>query len=439
MDAVAFGFPLADNPPLGREGHPSISVNAGSITALHRRDGLLEEIQLDAELNPGNSGGPVLDSHGKVIGLVRSGLVARGLGRTGMNQAIPVSTVARFLARPEVEFTVPLLKSGELRKPVQFEARVTPLLPSAAPLTVNLILKAGNGPERTARMAADGDRYRLTAVPIPGRAEPRTLHLVVRFDNATLDATTPERSFKVGGRELALGEVRSIRPGSPSTVVLQGGDTITGALVGLEAVPARLNGQTMSVDMASAKEVNFAEPDQGDNVVYTLVVRQGDTEVFRQTLGHLVYLCDLQETHSSVGFGVLGKNGDLGYDPGNGDRRTIVRGVPARKGLSMHATTRGFSFARYQLDGRYTSFHSVAAANDSVRVGGFPGRGVAESPLTFSVMGDGRELWKSQPLQRAGESEPCTVNVTGVRQLEVRVYCDGQGSAHAVWVDPYVQ
>jgi hypothetical protein len=154
-----------------------------------------------------------------------------------------------------------------------------------------------------------------------------------------------------------------------------------------------------------------------------------------------VYLSDLQETHSSVGVGVLGKNGDLGYDPGGGaDRRIIVGGVPVRKGLSMHSTAPptapGYSFARYQLDGKYTSFHSAVAVNDSVRVAS---TGMAGAPLTFSVVCDGRELWKSRPLQRPGDSEPCTVDVTGVRLLEVRVTHGGGGAAHAVWVDPYVQ
>jgi hypothetical protein len=160
--------------------------------------------------------------------------------------------------------------------------------------------------------------------------------------------------------------------------------------------------------------------------------------------GSPVYLCDLQETQSSVGVGVLGKNDDLGYDPGGGaDRRIIVRGVLARKGLSMHSTAPptapGYSFARYQLDGKYTSFHTAVAVNDSVRVAPYPGNGIVETPLTFSVVGDGRELWKSRPLQRPGESEPCTVDVTGVRQFEVRVTHGGGGAAHAVWVDPYVQ
>ena len=58
MDVVAFGFPLAGSPAQGRGGYPAMSVNAGSITALRRQDGRLKEIQLDAELNPGNWAAP---------------------------------------------------------------------------------------------------------------------------------------------------------------------------------------------------------------------------------------------------------------------------------------------------------------------------------------------------------------------------------------------
>jgi hypothetical protein len=156
-------------------------------------------------------------------------------------------------------------------------------------------------------------------------------------------------------------------------------------------------------------------------------------------LDNVVFLCDLKETDYAIGHGALGKNGELGYDPDNGDRRIIVKGVFAKKGLSMHARVPGFSFARYRLDGRFTSFHSEVAVNDSVRVAHYPHNGMSETPLTFSVVGDGRELWKSLPLQHAGESQACTVDVTGVRELEVRVSCDSAGAAHAVWVDPYVQ
>jgi hypothetical protein len=285
-EVVAFGFPFGT-------ALRAVSVNSGSITSLRHKDGRLDRIQLDVVLNPGNSGGPVLDGAGKVIGVVESGIVVsggttpRGVrppgAPTGVNFAIPVSLVSRFLTRPEVQFELPRLGPADLHKPVRFEARVTPLLPSTERVTVDLILKAGNGPERTARMEADGDRFRLTAVPFPGRREPLTLRLVARFAEGTLEASTTERSFRAGGREVALADVRTIRPGSPARVSLRDGMMIEGALAGLDAVPVRLGEQTLSLNLDGMKVVEVTPVGQSERVACTLVVRQGVKEVFRQS------------------------------------------------------------------------------------------------------------------------------------------------------------
>jgi S1-C subfamily serine protease len=120
MEVVALGFPFgtalsSDGFPPGRRPagspreYPSVSVNAGSITALRLKDGALDRIQLDATINPGNSGGPVLDKSGKVVGVVVSGVVAERLGRTGISYAVPASHLNRFLARPDIEFTAPIV------------------------------------------------------------------------------------------------------------------------------------------------------------------------------------------------------------------------------------------------------------------------------------------------------------------------------------------
>src|SRR6185436_8096832 len=68
--------------PLGLER----SVTLGVVSALHRdlptRDGVLEGlIQTDAPVNPGNSGGPLLDADGVVAGITTAMLPwARGIG-----------------------------------------------------------------------------------------------------------------------------------------------------------------------------------------------------------------------------------------------------------------------------------------------------------------------------------------------------------------------
>jgi S1-C subfamily serine protease len=92
--------------PLGLER----SVSLGVVSALHRdlptRDGVLEGLlQTDASVNPGNSGGPLLDADGAVAGITTAMLpFARGIGF-----AIP-SRTASWVASV-------LIQHGEVRRP----------------------------------------------------------------------------------------------------------------------------------------------------------------------------------------------------------------------------------------------------------------------------------------------------------------------------------
>ena len=54
-----------------------------------------DRLQTDASLNPGNSGGPLLDMYGQVIGVVVSRVETDGSGRpiSGIGFAIPINEV----------------------------------------------------------------------------------------------------------------------------------------------------------------------------------------------------------------------------------------------------------------------------------------------------------------------------------------------------------
>ena len=55
----------------------------------------------------------------------------------------------------------------------------------------------------------------------------------------------------------------------------------------------------------------------------------------------------------------------------------------------------------------------------------------------FEVLGDGKRLWESAPVRRAGEPQQCRVAVEGVDVLELRVRAEGSyWSLHAVWLEP---
>jgi S1-C subfamily serine protease len=80
----------------------SATLTTGIISALNRRiegltgDIIEDVIQIDAAINTGNSGGPLLDSRGRVIG-INSQIVSPSGASAGVGFAIPVNTVIRVV------------------------------------------------------------------------------------------------------------------------------------------------------------------------------------------------------------------------------------------------------------------------------------------------------------------------------------------------------
>lgn len=276
-ELVAIGFPFGNDLTQDRKGYPEVSVNVGSITSLRRKNDTLHRIQLDAVLNPGNSGGPVLDMSGKVVGVVVSGVKG-----SGVNFAIPVSTLASFVARPDVQFTPPQLGAANVNKAVSFKARVVPLIKPTGPVSVELMLKTSTGKERVFPMVATGDTYAASVVPLPPAPTSR-MRLVARFENGTINATTADLAFKVGEREVKLSEVKSVTLQPGARVVLHDGKLVEGAVLGLHAVPVQFGEQSLAIDLGKATEVKFAPDAEADHAWCTLTVRQGDTVVLRRT------------------------------------------------------------------------------------------------------------------------------------------------------------
>ena len=69
----------------------------------HRR--IKQMIQIDAALNPGNSGGPLLDTRGRMIG-INHAIYSKMQESAGVGFAIPVNTVARIVPQ--------LIESGQV-------------------------------------------------------------------------------------------------------------------------------------------------------------------------------------------------------------------------------------------------------------------------------------------------------------------------------------
>jgi S1-C subfamily serine protease len=91
------------------------TLSTGIISSLDRslpsrtgRRSMKSIIQIDASINPGSSGGPLLDTHARVIGM-NTAIASKSGESVGVGFAIPINTISRV---------VPLLiRNGRIRRP----------------------------------------------------------------------------------------------------------------------------------------------------------------------------------------------------------------------------------------------------------------------------------------------------------------------------------
>ena len=108
-----FGFPFGEQ--LGA----NITVTPSAVSSLRKNPtgGGLKEIQVNGGMHPGNSGGPVVNSYGNVVGVAVS--VLQG---TTINFAVPAENV-RLIMDGRLADTIigePFLQDGQSRLPVRF-------------------------------------------------------------------------------------------------------------------------------------------------------------------------------------------------------------------------------------------------------------------------------------------------------------------------------
>ena len=276
-EVIAFGFPFGT--ALAKEGtYPSISVNVGSVTSLRRdKAGDLHRIQIDAVLNPGNSGGPVLDNSGKVVGVVVSGIKGAGI-----NLAIPVSHVQRFVAKPDIVFTPPDMTGENRHKPLEFRARLVSLLSDLKGHELELVLSLGAGKERRFPMKLVDGVYSATAIPFPKSDAKETLRVTLKYEDGAVTGMAEDREIGLNLKKFKLSEIRSLRLEGPrARAKMSDGRTVQGTLVEFDSVSLKVAKKALKVDLADAVEVTVELPEQPTAVSCIVVARLGDKEVAR--------------------------------------------------------------------------------------------------------------------------------------------------------------
>ena len=99
QDVIVAGYPL------GKNISSAIKMHKGSVTALTGYEDNYSNFQTDATINQGNSGGPIIDKYGNVVGIAVATWVEQGV--QGIHFGIKSSVLKTFANSKELNFLPP--------------------------------------------------------------------------------------------------------------------------------------------------------------------------------------------------------------------------------------------------------------------------------------------------------------------------------------------
>ncbi len=132
-----------------------------------------------------------------------------------------------------------------------------------------------------------------------------------------------------------------------------------------------------------------------------------------------VWLDELDLSSATQGYGIPAKNKSL-------DRKTLtIAGETFERGFGTHAV----SSLMVLLEGKAVSFSAKVGIDDEVK---------GQRPaVEFELYGDSKKLWSSGIMRLGDAAKPCSVQLNGIKKLELVVADGGNGNYydHADWVD----
>ena len=147
----------------------------------------------------------------------------------------------------------------------------------------------------------------------------------------------------------------------------------------------------------------------------TILFLIGALNLYAQT----VWLDELDLSAATQGYGIPMKNKSI-----EGKTLTIA-GETFDRGFGTHAV----SSLIILLEGKATSFTAKVGLDDEVTG--------HEPAVEFEIYGDNKMLWSSGRMRLGDSAKPCSVQLNGVKKLELVVADGGNGNYydHANWVD----
>jgi S1-C subfamily serine protease len=264
----ALGYPFGRALEVGRVSAPDlvpeVSTSQGSVSALRSDDsGVRSALQINGIVNPGNSGGPVLDERGYAVGVVR----ARVKGDAGIAFAIPINQAKDFLESRGLDSLMPVrrLRLG----PVQTLERKG--LALRVPEGMNVASPFRSHVESVPESTDFGLRIDRNVTPWTAAQLERALLQTESFERLSIEEHQSRNASQAGGAGSLLGRAFGRGADSGAAVAMEyaivdlGDETIVARYVGspeqLAYNESVLRGSLLSLDaqrLMSGEQVDVA-------------------------------------------------------------------------------------------------------------------------------------------------------------------------------------
>jgi S1-C subfamily serine protease len=418
---VVVGFPLGEALAMGGKA-PEVTLKTGRVTSLRRAaEGRLEALQIDAELLPGNSGGPVLDSRGRVVGIAAARTAANSL-----NFAVPVESLRIVLNAPSITVMEPLvIPAGASDQPISIAFTVSWLNPAGPAEKVSGAIASSQpgGAEHPLEVRALGaGRFEIQFVPGKFLSEARSSLLRADFiqevgnQRFTTAFDIRDAAITVGDRKLLLSDVCRVFPRA-GRVILNDGTKLEGPVSGMDRLVQVLTDGEGLFNGANRDAV-VIRPRCGRPPTLPLLIRAAGRGVTNTWSGRIRFEEAPAERRASGGTYLYppptgpADNGDpVSIDLGGradklafgGGGRFAVARVPGNIALSVVDCVAGKTMGTIPLASKTQPFTATA---DAVLLG----------------CGNRVERWTLEPLAKVGLSEPWLVG---------EILCLSSGAADA--------
>lgn len=259
---AAVGFPYGDALAVRGQQFPGSSTNIARMETTTTDVLGQRAIELRTQLNPGNSGGPIVNADGQVVGVVFATKFA-----ARKSYGVLLERLQELMFSPDLDFQPPAVIHSNRRRESVFQVRATPFLRPLEGLQLELTLKPEHGTQKSYGMepAAEPGTYTASIPPIAEEI-PDYVQASFELRRGAVAGVVPDQTIEIGAARYRL------------STMSEGAFFGEQPVSGLEKLPFRFNQVLQTVDCSQAIGATI-EPLHNAFVEYTLVAKQDGRDV----------------------------------------------------------------------------------------------------------------------------------------------------------------